>query len=304
MLLEPLLYAGAAGVSEVGLLVAIAFWTWLWGALGLLMATPLTVCLVVVAKYVPGMRFLITLLGDEPALTPDVAYYQRLLAGDRDEAVEILETYLAAAPAAESVYDAVVLPALNYARNDRASGQLSPEEEEEEIVRATAEVVDDILSGRTSASEAAGGRAPASEPLTVLGCPACGQSDELALRMLRELLDPAVFAVDIVSTRLLSSETVTLVRERGCVLVCVAALPPGGLNHARYLVKRLRATCPELKILVGRWGPPGMGGDGADGLLAAGADAVAATLSETRDQLYQLAPLLVRPAAERVPGAA
>src|SRR4029078_7858917 len=89
---ESFFYAGAAGVSQVGLLVAVAFWTWLWGPLGLLMATPLTVCLVVIGKYVPGVEFVAMLMADTVNLETDVSYYQRLLAGDTAEAAESLET--------------------------------------------------------------------------------------------------------------------------------------------------------------------------------------------------------------------
>ncbi|MGH7278359.1 MAG: AI-2E family transporter, partial [Candidatus Rokuibacteriota bacterium] len=93
MVLETLLYAGSAGVSEVALLVAVAFWTWMWGPIGLVLATPLTVCIVVFAKHVPDMRFLAVLIADDPALSADVAYYQRLLAMDQDEAAELVEEY-------------------------------------------------------------------------------------------------------------------------------------------------------------------------------------------------------------------
>ena len=90
LVLETVLYAGAAGVSQVALLIAVAAGTWLWGSMGLLLATPLTVCLVVLGKHVPGLDFLSTLMADSPALAPDVSYYQRLLAGDQSEAAEIV----------------------------------------------------------------------------------------------------------------------------------------------------------------------------------------------------------------------
>ena len=110
------------------------------------------------------------------------------------------------------------------------------------------------------------------------------------------LLDSTRVTLDVSSSRALSSEVVALVKEHAYPAVCLVALPPGGLTHAKYLCKKLRATFPDLKILVGRWGPPGLGGEGADALLAAGADAVGATLQESRDQLYGLTPL--RPKAE------
>ena len=146
LVLETLLYAGAAGVSAVGLLVAIAFWTWMWGPAGLLMATPLTVCLVVLSRHVPGMQFLATLLGDEPALSADAAYYQRLLAGDRDEATEIVEAHLATSDP-ETVYDTLMLPALAYARRD--ASELSSQQEQD-VLRGTAAILDDVLTARSA----------------------------------------------------------------------------------------------------------------------------------------------------------
>jgi len=94
LVLETVLYAGAAGVSQVALLVSLAFWTWLWGPLGLLMATPLTVCLVVLGKHVPGLEFVGLLMADTPALAPEYGYYQRLLARDQSEAADLIERHV------------------------------------------------------------------------------------------------------------------------------------------------------------------------------------------------------------------
>ena len=124
LVLETVLYAGAAGVSQVALLVSVAFWTWLWGPLGLLMATPLTVCLVVLGKHVPGLEFVGTLMADTPALAPEYGYYQRLLARDQSEAADLIEQYIKT-EAPRSVYDALLLPALNYAERDRLEQRLS-----------------------------------------------------------------------------------------------------------------------------------------------------------------------------------
>ena len=123
-MLETVLYAGAAGVSQVALLASVAFWTWLWGPLGLLMATPLTVCLVVLGKHVPGLEFVGTLMADTPALAPEYGYYQRLLARDQSEAADLIERHIKTEPP-RSVYDALLLPALNYAERDRLEERLS-----------------------------------------------------------------------------------------------------------------------------------------------------------------------------------
>jgi hypothetical protein len=268
LVLETVLYAGAAGVSAVGLLVAVAFWTWLWGAAGLLMATPLTVCLVVLSRHVPGMRFLATLLGDEPALPAHTAYYQRLLAGDRDEATEIVEAHLATAEP-ETVYDAILLPPLAYARRDAA--ELS-DHQEQEVLRGTAAILDDLNPVGTGfpASNRDGGA-----PARVLGYAGASAVDELALEMFRRLLEASGgITMEVASARMLSSEVVAAVREREVAAICIVAVPPGGLPHVKYLCKKLRAMFPDLAIVVGRWGPPGLGGrsaaQSADELVTAG----------------------------------
>ena len=141
LVLETVLYAGAAGVSQVALLVSVAFWTWLWGPLGLLMATPLTVCLVVLGKHVPGLEFVGMLMADTPALAPEFGYYQRLLARDQGEAADLIEQHIKT-EAPRSVYDALLLPALNYAERDRLEQRLSLEEETA-VIDATRELLSD-----------------------------------------------------------------------------------------------------------------------------------------------------------------
>jgi predicted PurR-regulated permease PerM len=279
---EPVLLSQRVGVSKVALLTALAFWTWLWGALGLVLAMPLTVCLVVLARHVPGLEPLAVLLSDEPALPTSVAYYQRLLAGDREEAEELVEERLQEVPR-ERVWDEVVVPALVEARRDRARGRLS-EDELQAVVTATREIV-----------EEAGGRVEepvALPPVTVLGCPARDAADESALGMLRQALNARMVALDILAPGLLTAEVVDRAAERRPALVCIAALPPGGTARVRYLIKRLRARVPDLRILVGRWGPA----EDVEGdrrlLVQAGADGVGATLAETRDQLLALFPVL------------
>jgi predicted PurR-regulated permease PerM len=112
LFVEPWLYGRRTGVSEAALLVAVAFWAWLWGPVGLILASPLTACLVVLGKYVPALSFFNTLLGDRPVLDPPIRYYQRLLARDHDEAVEIAEEQ-SKNSSVEAVYDQVLVPALN-----------------------------------------------------------------------------------------------------------------------------------------------------------------------------------------------
>ena len=141
--IESWLYSQSAGVSQVALLVALTFWTWLWGPAGLLMATPLTVCLVVLGKHLPALGFIVVLMGDRPVIEAKARYYQRLLARDQDEAADIVETYVDK-DGRESVYDAVLLPALYYAKQDRDRGLLS-EGDTQFVGQATREILD-VLS--------------------------------------------------------------------------------------------------------------------------------------------------------------
>ena len=307
LVLETVLYAGAAGVSQVALLVSLAFWTWLWGPLGLLMATPLTVCLVVLGKHVPGLGFVGTLMADTPALAPEYGYYQRLLARDQSEAADLIERHVKT-EAPRSVYDALLLPALNYAERDRLEQRLSPDEETA-VVDATRELLSDAAESirrlQPAPSTADDPALPEPrKPLRVLGYPANGNADELALQMLAHVLDDLAIDVEITKERLLASELVSLVQERGISIICLADLPPSPPSKTRYLVKRLHAALPELRILVGRWGPPALADDSTHLLREAGATLVASTLAETRAYLGELVEIPRIPVPEATSEAA
>ena len=294
LVLEPLLYGRSAGVSQVALLVAIAFWTWLWGPIGLLLATPLTVCLGVLGKHVPQLAFLGVLVNDE-TVTELNRYYQRLVARDQDGAAEIVEGHLKTQPLG-AVYDEVLVPALCYAKQDRRQDSLT-EDEAQFIVRATREVVEDLdtrpLQTAPPATDAAA--VPADEdaaaPLPkalILGCPARDEVDELALLMFRQLLDPARYEVELTKAQMVTSELVALVARTSPALICIGAVPPGGLAQARYRCKRLRARFPDLKIVVGRWGFKENAEETLAQLRADGIDYVGTSLLETRDQVMRL----------------
>jgi len=294
MILEPLLYGESAGVSEVGLLVAIAFWTWLWGPVGLILATPLTVCVVVLSKYVPQLDFISVLMSDEPVMKSNISYYQRLLAGDQDEAAEILEEQLKIHPV-ESIYDEVLVPALKYVKRDRALGRLA-ENDQRFIFQATREILEDLNGLKPGASSSPAestmieNTSPFTEPkVRIVGCPARDDADELALLMFCQLLDPARYELTLIADETLTSEVIDQIAQKNPALVCIASLPPGGLAQTRYLCKRLRGRFPNIKIIVGRWGTRSENNENS--LLAAGADKVGTTIIETRDQVIQLSQI-------------
>jgi len=263
-IVEPLLLGHRTGVSPIALLVAAAFWTWLWGPMGLVLSTPLTVCLVVIGQHVPRFRFFALLLGDQPALEPRVRFYQRLLARDEDEAKEVAVEY-AEAEGLEKVFDNVLLPALAMARLDRQDAGLETEDEEY-IINTTRTIINNIeASGveETETAEAGDAIAAVPEPepavqnerrVLILGCPSHHQAEELVLQMLANLLRTDGCDVEVVSTKALPVEIEARVEQRVPDLVFIAVLPPGGLVQARYLCKRLRKRFPDQSIVVGYWG--------------------------------------------------
>jgi hypothetical protein len=260
------------------------------------MASPLTVCLVVLGKHVPGLAFVGLLMDDTPALAPEYGFYQRLLARDQSEAAELIDTHIKTAPPA-SVYDALLLPALSHAERDRLEHRLSPEEEAA-VIDATRELISDAAEtirrhAKTEPPAAAedlsllGPR----EPLRALGYAVNGTADEVALAMLGHLLGDLPITMEITGTRMQAMELVSLVADRQFSVVCFADLPPSSSSKTRYLVKRLRSALPELRIAVGRWGPPALAEESPQALLDAGANHVASLLIESRNYLGSLLEL-------------
>lgn len=275
--LEPLLYGQSAGVSRVALVVGIALWTWLWGPVGLIIATPLTVCLIVLGRHVPELQYITVLIGDEPVLSPALRIYQRLLAGDQEEATDLVEEYTAT-HSPHDVYDDVLLPALSEAKADRGRGALS-DVDEQVVLRATRRIVRELEESDPS---------PRTEPrrrVPVVAFPTHDGFDELPLRMLKEVLAPVGVDLEIASPELLSSEAVALAMERQAPIAVVGMLQPGGQGQLRYLCKRLRRHSPLLKIVAGSFAGRGASEPQRESLVAAGADIVATSLFETRDLL-------------------
>jgi predicted PurR-regulated permease PerM len=291
LVLETVLYAGAVGVSQVVLLMSVAFWTWLWGPLGLLMAAPLTVCLVVLGKHVPGLAFVGMLMDDKSALAAEYGFYQRLLARDQSEAAELIDSHIKTEPPA-SVYDALLLPALSYAERDRLEHRLSSEEEAA-VIDATRELIFDAAEtirrhGETEPPAAGPSLLGPREPLRVLGYAVNGAADEVALAMLAHLLADLPIAMEITGTRMQAAELVSLVEDRKFSVVCFADLPPSSSSKTRYLARRLRSALPELQIAVGRWAPSALADESSQMLLDAGANHVASLLIESRNYVGAL----------------
>lgn len=278
---EPMLYGQSMGLSEVAQLVSAALWAFLWGPIGLILSGPLTVCLLVLGKYVARFQFLEVLLGDEPALAPRVAFYQRLTAHDQDEAADIALTALKeVGTTPERVFDQVVVPALCLAKRDLQDGDLSAEVAQF-AVRATREIAEEVALQKPATVEE---REPDDERVRVLLCPARDEMDQLGIELFAYLLEPEKWEIETAAVEILASELLARVEEFQPAAVVIGSLPPGGLAHTRYLVMRVHATFPHVKTLVGRWG---RGDDfpDAEGTGITGADWVDNTLGETRARL-------------------
>jgi predicted PurR-regulated permease PerM len=252
---EPPLYGSHIGLSPLAILVAAAFWTLIWGFPGLVLSTPLTVCLMVVGRYVPDLGFLNILLGDEPVLSPSAQYYQRLLASDQTEARRVLEQCLKGNNF-EEVCSSVIIPALGLAERDRHQNELD-EDSQTFIYQSTREIVEEIEI--PSPDETATPDSPATPETRhvannslVLCIPARDDADEVVASLLARIL---VFRGRNAQTIPLGStaETLAQVREAHPDLVCISALPPFAINSTRSLYANLRAQFPALNIAVCLW---------------------------------------------------
>ncbi|HEV3303324.1 MAG TPA: AI-2E family transporter, partial [Planctomycetaceae bacterium] len=304
--MEPWLYGKNTGVSPVAVLVAAVFWTWLWGAVGLLLATPLTVCLMVIGKYVPQLSFLDILLGNEEVFEPKKRVYQRLLAGDQEEANELIEGYLEKMPLGE-VYDTVLIPALAMAETHWQRGEINEDRHKlifqslKETVEELGERQQDLQAKETvKATKEPDGDAGSlvstnASSLCVLCLPARDEADEIAGRMLAQLLAEKGCVVEAVSVTALASEMVDLVEERKADVVCISAMPPTAAAHARYLCKRLQGRFPDAHLIVGLWNATGDLNKAKERVGCGPTTAVVATLAAAQEKIHGLLhPLLQR----------
>jgi hypothetical protein len=230
------------------------FWTWLWGPIGLVLSTPLTVCIVVLGRYVPQLYFFDVLVSDRAALTPPTVFYQRLLARDQDEATELVHEYQQKHTLNE-VYDDVIAPALLLAWQDRRQGTLEAPDRTF-ILNASEEIIEDA---RASGQEAT---TPESSPPVVseardtsviIGCPAHDETEELFVQMVGALLQQQGQRLEALTTHLHVSEIVLRIKQISPAVLFIATLP-GGLPQARHLCRAVRRESPSLPIVVGYWG--------------------------------------------------
>ncbi len=303
--LEPLLFGSSVGISPLAVITSMVFWLWLWGPVGLILAMPLTVCLTVMGNYVPRLSFLTTLLSDRDALSPPVRFYQRLLAFDVEEALEICEEYQKQS-SVEALCDDVLIPALRLAQTDLHQAN-ADDSKHGLVIQTVRDVVEDLVARPASsvATAAAGGAtaegsqfdqasgaeatATGGEAVVALCLPAHDEADEVVGLMLVQLLRCRGVSAAVLSPTSLASEMVSEVGRLAPTVVCVSALPPFSLMHARYLCKRL---APEIAaattLTAGLWQPGEETLKGYEKLAQTGVSRRFSSVTEATDAIAKL----------------
>jgi predicted PurR-regulated permease PerM len=255
---EPHIYGKHTGLSSLAILVAAAFWTLIWGPVGLALSVPLTVCLVVMGRHVPSLEFLTVMLGDQPVVPPFTCFYQRLLARDQHEASEILETCLKDG-SLETIYDSVLIPALILSEKDRQEGDL--DESTVQFIHQTArELIDELGfrdNGETETESGIGVRRghAGSGRLKALCIPVRDESDELGSMMLAQLLEKTGAETVAIPVRR-ADEVLATVSAENPDVVFLSGTPPFAMARAHRLYRSLRAQNPQRKIMIGIWNYP------------------------------------------------
>ncbi len=305
--IEPLLYGQSTGLSPLSVVVAATFWTWLWGPIGLILSTPLTLCLLVLGRHVKRLEFLDVMLGDRPALTPIESFYQRLLAGDPDEALDQAEMLLKDR-SLTSYYDEVALRGLQLAANDAMRGVLT-DLQLARIEDAAKALIEDLEGHEDRPSQPTGAEdAPVVRPAAELAlaqrpvpdvaklepdalppewrsaapvmCVAGrGPLDEVVSTMLAQLLVKHGIGASVVTHDMVSRTAIGSLDMSGVAMLCISYLEiEGSASHLRYLLRRIKQRAPRARILVGLWPADDMALQDERVRAAVGADVYSNTL--------------------------
>ncbi|HLI23147.1 MAG TPA: AI-2E family transporter, partial [Stellaceae bacterium] len=249
--IEPMVFAGSAGMSPVAVLVAATFWTWLWGPIGLVLSTPLTACLVVIGRYAPPLRFFSILLGNEAPLAAEESFYQRLLAGDSAEATEQLETFLKTG-SLTAFCDQVAIPALLLGQDDSERGVLT-RGNRAEIADTLRDMIDNVVEDEHK------DKAESEAGVECVG--ARTELDDAAALLLTHLLAERGVAARTVPARHWLTEprpaAVPSSESKPPAITCVSHLGNASATRLRLLARRLRRrSAARATLVLGLWGAP------------------------------------------------
>jgi predicted PurR-regulated permease PerM len=316
---EPMLYGHSSGLSPVAIVVSATFWTWLWGPIGLVLSTPLTICLVVLGRHVDRLKFLEVLLGNEPALNPSQLVYQRLLAGDPIEAIDQAQTFLKENHLIE-YYDNILLEGIRLAAADARRGLLA-DDRAIRIKETVAEVVDELSShedvrsetappadeisslSQLSKAETEPGLGPANvlpaewRKECVLCLPGIGQLDEAVALAVAQALRKEGFGVRADQADSLSISRIFTLETQGISAICVCYIESASAAQIGYAVRRLRRKVPQAYILIGLLGNLGLAEETEQLRQASNADAIKTSLAGVLDCLVAHAKKSAAPTA-------
>jgi predicted PurR-regulated permease PerM len=271
--LEPWLYGSHTGISPLALLVMAILWTLLWGWPGLLLSTPLTVCLIVVGRTMPQLSFLHILLGDDAKLAPEARFYERLLALDQREAHGIAYSFLeqpaelfrgvadparADLPSVVKLYDTILLPALMLAETDRHKGAVE-DHRAALFMQGAAELIAELTGYAGHKATSARSEDTVQSVQVVRSCcpvvciPASDQADEIAATMLAQLLEVRGHKTLLLPPSALTPDLLVRFAEEPHTTLCISALPPFAFRGAQAVYIRLRSSLPHNRILIGMW---------------------------------------------------
>jgi predicted PurR-regulated permease PerM len=301
---EPWLYGAHTGISSLALLVTTVFWTMLWGWAGLVLAIPLTVCAIVLGRYVPRMSFLHVLLGDETALSVEAQFYQRLLALDQEDARGIAMNFLKS-HSLVNLYDQVLIPALALAEQDRHKGALD-ETRESFLFLSTSEIVSELavhrhednvpkprrliprwMSTKTPSAPVASYSEPAPSTVRIFCLAANDQADEITSSMLAQLLERAGHGVISLPVESRFEDIMQHLPPEPQDVICISALPPFAFAQAASICQRIRLHLPEIKVLAGIWGSNGDANKALERFGSARPDALVSTLAQALRQISE-----------------
>ncbi len=293
---EPLIIGSGMGISPLSLLVAAVFWTWLWGPIGLLLSTPMTVCLAVMGKHAPQLRFLNILLTDKSVLDAKSRFYHRLISSNTADALRIADAERTRKSVVK-VCDDLLVPVLALAERDLQAGRIN--DEKALMVRTIVaewakkecahDALPDSVSGipRNAANRFSAGDLKYLPEGAVLCVPAHNEADEITAQLFALVLHSQGVPAVALSVDQLAGEVLESISELKTGIVCLCALPPEATAHSRYLYKRIRADFPSIVILIGLWNRKSKPKESRRQVACAPSDGVVSSFADGLDYVNQ-----------------
>jgi len=281
--IEPWLYGRHLGLSAIAVVSCAVFWTWIWGPVGLLLSTPLTMCMAIIGRNVEHLKFLDILLGDHAPLSPDEAFYLSMLAGRTDEEAARAELLLKDG-SPDDYLDRVAIKGLVLAHLDESRGALDAAGAEK-IHGSLRQLLEDLSDPANASTGNSGSASSQAQPAPVLCVAGRGELDSAAGTLLAAMLQRDGIASRVISPEMTSSSRMTALDHAGVRVVCLSYLAPCTRKNARYLVRRLRRHLPQVPIIAGFWNDDRSDTTFLDALEATACDGIATTLADAVAQI-------------------